>query len=50
MGGDATQALKDYAIMTGTFWCAPLARRVCLPAAFASLSPAGTTIHHGCAA
>jgi hypothetical protein len=31
MGGNATQALKDYAIMTGTFWCAacpPLARCV----------------------
>lgn len=22
MAGNATQALKDYAIMTGTFWCA----------------------------
>jgi hypothetical protein len=29
MGGNATQALKDYSIMTGTFWCG--ARAVCLP-------------------
>ncbi len=35
MGGNATQALKDYAIMTGTFWCGVCA--VCQ--ALASPSP-----------